>query len=59
MTRNEMIDALIERDLSSDEWSANDRDAYLADLLRNGFIGYSQMLTADIEREYKNAFEPV
>ena len=53
MTRQEMIDFLIDNDLSDWEDSTQ-RDEYLADILRNGFVGYEYYDYQQLVEEVNN-----
>lgn len=54
MNREEMIEWLIDNDLTTDGWgSFAERDNYLATVLREGFVGYAHQTDAQLRDEVK------
>ncbi len=55
MTRAEKIQALIDSSLTTDGWgSIEDTYAWMAHLLREGFVGYGNYADADLDQELRD-----
>lgn len=52
MTRDEKISALIDADLTTDGWgNIEDTFAWMAHILREGFVGYGRYTDAELDQE--------
>ena len=57
MTKEEKLDALINRDMDNIFSDYKDLERFVANVLKNGFEGYNKVSSEDIDDLYSDIFE--